>query len=106
MAEPADVTEWEVRDLACFEYRTTMVIELFRVRCPDCGLRFEIVDQLPSKSPARRVARQFGLAESTVRAIDRRDLERWAATRNKSAMFVSASRWLFTPQSAAFVPYG
>src|SRR6185295_19893539 len=31
-------------------------------------------------------ARQFGLAESTVRAIDLRYLERWAATRRKPAL--------------------
>ena len=56
----------------------------------------EKVDQLPSKAPfskrfeeavgeacesasARRVAKRFGLAESTVRAIDLRYLERWSA---------------------------
>jgi len=31
----------------------------------------------------RQVARQFGLAASTVRAIDLRYLERWNATRRK-----------------------
>src|ERR1700686_2529411 len=35
--EIADVYEREVRDLPCFEYRTTVVIELYRVRCPRCG---------------------------------------------------------------------
>ena len=56
-----------------------MVIELYRVRCPDCGIKTEKVPQLPSKAPfskrfeeavglacesaaVRRVARQFGLA--------------------------------------------
>jgi transposase len=103
MAEPADVTEREVRDLPCFKFRTTVVIELYRVRCPDCGLKIEKVDQLPSKAPfskrfeeavgeacesasARRVAKQFGLAESTVRAIDLRYLERWSAQRKKPAL--------------------
>ncbi len=28
----AEVYEREVRDLACFEYRTTVVIELYRLR--------------------------------------------------------------------------
>jgi transposase len=86
-----DVTTREVRDLPCFEYRTTVVIELYRVRCPDCGPKIEKVEQLPSKAPfskrfeeavgqacesasARRVAKRFGLAESTVRAIDLRYL--------------------------------
>lgn len=40
-----------------------------------------------SESPSpRQVARRFGLAESTVRAIDLRYLERWAATRRKPAL--------------------
>jgi len=103
IAEAADITEREVRDLSCFEYRTTVLIELYRVRCPTCGLKVEKVDQLPSKAPfskrfeeavgqacesasARQVARRFGLAQSTVRAIDLRYLERWAATRKKPAL--------------------
>lgn len=98
-----EVYEREVRDLPCFEYRTTVVIELYRVRCPDCGIKAEKIEQLPSKAPfskrfeeivgqscesaaARQVARRFGLAESTVRAIDLRYLERWAATRRKPAL--------------------
>jgi transposase len=103
MADPADVTEREVRDLPWGKFRTTVVIELYRVRCPDCGLKIEKVDQLPSKAPfskrfeeavgeacesasARRVAKQFGLAESTIRAIDLRYLERWNAQRTKPAL--------------------
>lgn len=101
--EIAAVYEREVRDLPWVEYRTTVVIELYRVKCPDCGLKAEKVAQLPSKAPfskrfedavgqacenaaARRVAKQFGLAESTVRSIDLRYLERWAATRRKPAL--------------------
>jgi len=103
IGELADVTEREVRDLPCFEYRSTVVIELYRVRCPDCGLKIEKVDQLPSKAPfskrfeeavgeacesasARRVAVRFRLPESTVRAIDLRYLERWSAGRRKPAL--------------------
>lgn len=101
--EIAEVYEREVRDLPCFEYRTTVVVELYRVRCPDCGVKAEKVAQLPSKAPfskrfedavgescesaaARRVAKQFGLAASTVRSIDLRYLERWAAERRKPAL--------------------
>jgi hypothetical protein len=29
-----EVYEPEVRDLACFEYQTSVVLELYRVRCP------------------------------------------------------------------------
>jgi transposase len=98
-----DSYEREVRDLPCFEYRTTVVVELYRVRCPQCGIKIEKVPLLPSKAPfsrrfedavglacesapVRRVARQFGLAASTVRAIDLRYLKRWAAGRKKPAL--------------------
>jgi len=70
------------------------------MKCPRCGFRAEKVPQLPSKAPfskrfeeavgqacesasARQVARRFGMAESTVRAIDLRCLERWEAKRRK-----------------------
>ena len=103
LSEVYDSYEREVRDLPCFEFRTTVVIELYRVRCPDCGVKTEKVPQLPSKAPfsqrfeeavglacesaaVRRVARQFGLAASTVRAIDVRYLKRWAARRRKPAL--------------------
>jgi len=78
-----DSYEREVRDLPWSEYRTTVVIELYRVRCLDCGIKVEKVPQLPSKAPfskrfedavglacesaaVRRVARVFGLAATTV----------------------------------------
>jgi DNA-binding NarL/FixJ family response regulator len=67
------------------------------------AVKAEKIEQLPSKAPfskrfeeivgqacegaaARQVARRFGLAESTVRAIDLRYLERWAAARRKPAL--------------------
>ena len=98
-----DSTEREVRDLPWSEYQATVVIELYRVRCPDCGPKIEKVAQLPSKAPfskrfeeavgqacesasGRQVAHRFGLAESTVRAIDLRYLERWSARRRKPAL--------------------
>ena len=103
LAEAYDSYEREVRDLPCFEFRTTVVMELYRVRCPDCGVKTEKVPQLPSKAPfskrfeeavglacesaaVRRVARQFGLASSTVRAIDVRYLNRWSVGRRKPAL--------------------
>jgi transposase len=103
VAEFHEVYEREVRDLPCFQYRTTVVIELYRVRCPDCGIKTERVEQLPSKAPfskrfenevgqacesaaARQVARRFGLSGSTVRAMDLRYLERWKAKRRMPAL--------------------
>jgi transposase len=84
------------------------VVELYRLRCPDCGVKAEIIAQLPSKAPfskrfedavgeacesaaARRVAKQFGVAATTVRHIDLRYLERWAAQRRKPALRQLAS---------------
>jgi transposase len=103
LGDAYDSYEREVRDLPWSEYRTTVVIELYRVRCPDCGIKTEKVPQLPSKAPfskrfeeavglacesaaVRRVARQFGIAASTVRAIDLRYLKRWAGSRRKPAL--------------------
>lgn len=98
-----EVYEREVRDLPCFQFQTTVVIELYRIRCPDCGIKAERVEQLPSKAPfskrfeemvgqacesaaARQVARRLGVAEATVRAIDLRYLERWSVARRKPAL--------------------
>jgi transposase len=99
----AESYEREVRDLPCFEYLTTVVIELHRLRCPGCGVKVEKVPLLPSKAPfskrfedavglacesaaARRVAQQFGLSTNTVRAIDLRYLQRWSQSRKKQAL--------------------
>ena len=93
-----EICEREVRDLPCFEYTTTVVVETYRLKCPRCGFRAEKVAQLPSKAPfskrfeeavgqacesaaARQVARHMHMAASTVRAIDLRFLERWEASR-------------------------
>jgi transposase len=98
-----DTNEREVRDLPCMEFRTTVVVEVYRVCCPDCGIKVEKVPQLPTKAPfskrfedavgqacesaaARQVALRFGLAASTVRAMDLRYLERWAADRRKPVL--------------------
>jgi transposase len=98
-----DLSERAVRDLPWGEFQTTVHIEIYRVKCPDCGVKREKVLQLPSKAPfskrfedavgeacesasARQVARRFELAASTVRAIDLRYLERWAGSRRKPVL--------------------
>lgn len=103
VGEIVETYEREVRDLPWSQYQATVVIELHRVRCSGCGIKAEKVEQLPSKAPfskrfeeavglacesaaGRRVARQFGLAASTVRAIDLRYLKRWAEGRRKPAL--------------------
>jgi transposase len=98
-----DTSERPVRDLPWSAFSATVFVEVYRVKCPDCGVKREKVPLLPSKAPfsqrfedavglacemasARQVARQFGLAASTVRAIDLRYLERWNAARRKPAL--------------------
>jgi transposase len=102
-SELYDTSERAVRDLPWSAYTATVFIEIYRVKCPDCGVKREKVPLLPSKAPfsqrfedavglacemasARQVARQFGLPASTVRAIDLRYLERWNAARKKPAL--------------------
>jgi len=99
----AEVRQREIRDLPWRKYQTIVVVEFYRVHCPKCGLKVETVPQLPSKAPfskdfedavglacesaaARQVARQFGMAAATVRAIDQRYLERWAKRRKRPAL--------------------
>ena len=63
-----EVCEREVRDLPCFEYTTTVVVETYRVRCPRCGIRAEKVAQLPSKAPfSKRFEDAVGLACESAR---------------------------------------
>jgi transposase len=98
-----DVREREIRDLPWSLYRATVVVEVHRLRCPECGVRAEKIEQLPSNAPfskrfeeivgeacesaaASQVARRFHLPETTVRAIDLRYLERWDQRRRKPAL--------------------
>ena len=102
-AQIYDTGERTVRDLPWSGFTATVFVEVYRVHCPDCGVKREKVPLLPGKAPfskrfedavglacemasARQVARQFGLAASTVRAIDLRYLERWNATRRTPAL--------------------
>jgi transposase len=98
-----DVREREIQDLPWSVYRATVVVEVHRVRCPECGVRVEKIEQLPSKAPfskrfeeivgeacesaaVSQVARRFRLPETTVRGIDLRYPERWDRSRRKPAL--------------------
>jgi transposase len=98
-----DVSERAVRDLPWSAFQTTVYIEIYRVKCPECGVKREKVLQLPSKAPfskrfeeavgeacesasARQVGHRFNLPASTARAIDLRYLQRWATGRRKPAL--------------------
>jgi transposase len=115
-----EVYEREVRDLPVFQYTTTIVVELHRVRCPRCGVKAEKVAQLPSKAPfskrfeeavggacesaaASQVAKRFGLPASTVRAIDQRQLERWAGSRRKPVLKQAGIDELYLGKSKKFI---
>jgi len=93
-------TSEEVRDLPCFEFRTTVVVELYRVRCPDWrgqdgesaavaeqgpfSKRFEEGGGLACESAAvRRVARQSDCPGARCEPSDLRYLRRWAEGRRK-----------------------
>jgi len=99
-----DSNERAVRDLPWSEFKTTVHIEVYRVKCADCGVKVERVPPVPSKAPfskrfedavgqacesasARQVAWRFRMPESTVRAMDLRYLERWASKRRKPALW-------------------
>ena len=81
----------------------TVVVEVYRVHCSECGVRVEKVEQLPSKAPFSKrfedavgraceggsgiaVGRQFGLAARQVLRIDKRYLQRWAERRKKAPL--------------------
>ena len=98
-----EVYEREVRDLPCFEFETTVIVELYRADGRDCGVKPEKAPQLPSQAPyskrfedavgeacesapARQVARRMGLAESPVRGLDPRYLELCEASRRKAPL--------------------
>jgi transposase len=98
-----DTSERAVRDLPWSAFTATVMVEVYRVNCPDCGVKRERVPLFPSKAPfsqrfeeavglacemasARQVARQFQLPASTVRSIDLRYLERWKESRRKPAL--------------------
>jgi transposase len=98
-----DTSERAVRDLPWSAFTATVMVEVYRVNCPDCGVKREKVPLLPSKAPfsqrfeeavglacemasARQVARQFKLPASTVRSIDLRYLERWKESRRQPAL--------------------
>jgi hypothetical protein len=106
-----DVREREVRDLPWGEYRTTVVVEVFRVRCPDCGVRWNVSRSCrakprsasDSRTPWAGVRGGVGAAGGAafrprpVRwALDLRYLTRWAAERRRPAlkqMGVDGSGW-------------
>jgi transposase len=55
----AEVREREVRDLPWREYQTTVMVEYYRIRCPNSGLKTEQVPQLPTCWQTRPTTRHI-----------------------------------------------
>jgi hypothetical protein len=55
-----DVKEREVRDLPCMEFRTTVMVEIYRVCCPDCGLKVGKSAATAKQSPLQQAVRGCG----------------------------------------------
>jgi hypothetical protein len=57
--------EREAADVDCFEFRSTVVVEVHRLNCAECGPKVENIEQVPSKSAlyhTRRFEDQVGEA--------------------------------------------
>ena len=75
--EAHDYNEHEDRDLPRGEYRTTVVIEVYRVCCPGCGVEIERVPQVPSKAGFReRIEEAVGKACESALGNDGRARKR------------------------------
>ncbi len=98
-----DSTDRTMHDLPWPESKATLLVELYRVVCPDSGPKMEKVVQLPSKAPfanrfqelvdqsystalPRQLKLLFDLGQSTVRGINQRFLEWWSRSRNKPTL--------------------
>jgi len=58
-----DTGERAVRDLPWIGFTATVFVEVYRVHCPDCGVKREKVPLLPGKAPSsKRFEDAVGLA--------------------------------------------
>jgi transposase len=90
--------ERRIRDLPWGLWQVWLRVEVHRVRCRQCGVRTEALPFMAGKAhyttrveaavaqaceaaPVSRVAPQWGLPAETVRRMDKRVLQRWAAGR-------------------------
>lgn len=93
-----DHHERRVRDLPWATWTVWLVVPVARVECRRCGVRTERIPFLAGRpprtarleaavaqdctaAPVSRVAAKWGLAPATVRRIDKRALQQWAAGR-------------------------
>lgn len=113
-------TERRLRDLPWGTWRVWLRVEVHRVRCPRCGVRTErlpfvagkvhytarleaAVAQACEAAPVTRVAAQWGLAPETVRRMDKRVLQRWAAARPRRPLHYLGVDELFLGKTVKFL---
>ena len=113
-------TERRVRDLPWGPWEVWLVVEIQTVACRRCGRHRERVPFLAGKArctqrleaavarecseaPVRRVAARWGLAGETVRLMDKRVLQRWAARRPRPPIRHLGVDEIFLGKAAKFL---
>ena len=113
-------TERRVRDLPWGPWEVWLVVEIQTVACRRCGRHRERIPFLAGKAhctgrleaavardcahaPVRRVAARWGLAAETVRLMDKRTLQRWAAARPRLAIRQLGVDEIFLGKAAKFL---
>ncbi len=112
--------ERRIRDLPWGPWTVWLVVEVHTVACRRCGRRRE---RLPfvtgtghhttrfaaavardcADAPVRRVAARWGLAAETVRQLDKRVLQRWAAARPPAPLRYLGVDEIFLGKAAKFL---
>jgi len=109
-----DVTHRRIRDRDLFEYRVWLEVPMRRVRCPECGVRRELlgwltpyariterlrqqIEVLVTLLPLKHVAQLTGLHWHTIKAIDKVRL-----SRDLPAPDLSQTRFLMMDEFALY----
>jgi len=113
-------TERRLRDLPWGTWAVWLAVEVHRVRCRRCGVRTERLPFVAGKAhyttrleaavaeaceaaPVSRVAQQRGLPPETVRRMDKRVLQRWAAERSRPPLHYLGVDEIFLGKTVKFL---
>jgi len=113
-------TERRLRDLPWGTWAVWLAVEVHRVRCRRCGVRTERLPFVAGKAhyttrletavaeacevaPVSRVAQQRGLPPETVRRMDKRVLQRWAAERARPPLHYLGVDEIFLGKTVKFL---
>jgi transposase len=113
-------TERRLRDLPWGTWTVWLRVEVHRVRCRRCGVRTERLPFVEGKvhytarleaavaqdceaAPVHRVAALRGLAPETVRRMDKRVLQRWAAARPRPPLHYLGVDEIFLGKTIKFL---